>query len=216
MRMRDRTEAGSVLASRLVAMSWHDPIVLGLVRGGVAVGVPIARTLDAPLDVAVARKIGAPAHPEFGVGAVTVDGPPVYDETTLSRFGLSAADLEPAAERERAEARRRLEVYRANRDAPELSGRDVIVVDDGIATGVTARTALRGLRRAEPARLVLAAPVCAREAEAELAGDTDQLVCLQTPRDLVAISRWYESFPQLDDSDVLALLEDADRVGSRR
>lgn len=216
MHLKDRTEAGQLLARHLAESSWTEPIVLGLARGGVEVAVPVARALEATLDVAVARKIGAPSHPEVGVGAVTAHGPAVYDRTTLRRLGLTEADLEPAAERERAEARRRLGSYRSEPSGPDVAGRDVIVVDDGVATGVTARAAVRDLRWYQPARVVLAAPICAPGAKRFLASDADDMMCLHMPTELVAIGRWYGSFPQLDDDDVRAHLAQAARAANRR
>jgi len=174
----------------------------------VPIAVRVAEALGAPLDVAVARKIGAPGHPEFGVGAVTADGPPRYDERTLAELGLTPDDLREACERERAEARRRLQRYRQGRDPVPLAGRDVLLVDDGLATGVTARAALGELRAAGPARLVFAAPVCARDSrDALCAGaDADDAVCVSTPPEFGAVGLWYRDFRQTSDEDVLAAL----------
>jgi putative phosphoribosyl transferase len=204
----DRADAGAQLADRLAGMPWSDPVVLGLARGGVPIAVRVADILDAPLDVAVARKIGAPGHPEFGVGAVTADGPPRYDERTLAALGLTPDDLREDCERERAEARRRLQRYRRGRDPVPLAGRDVLLVDDGLATGVTARAALGELRAAGPARLVFAAPVCARESQAALSdeADAEDVVCVSTPPEFGAVGLWYRDFGQTSDEDVLAAL----------
>ncbi len=127
----DRRDGGARLGARAREMSWSDPLVLGLARGGVPVAAMVADALGAPLDVAVARKIGAPGQPEFGVGAVTTEGPVRYDERTLRALGLTPADLRPVCERERAEARRRLSRYRAGREPLPVAGRDVLLVDDG-------------------------------------------------------------------------------------
>ncbi|BFO19024.1 hypothetical protein SHKM778_54120 [Streptomyces sp. KM77-8] len=167
MRFRDRRQAGRELAARLRERqdegALPDPVVLALPRGGAAVAVEVARALDAPLDVLVVRKIGAPFHEEFGVGAMAGDGIPLFDGDALLRLGLSEADLAPAVERERAELRRREQRYRQGRPPPELAGRTVIVVDDGLATGSTARAALRALRVRGPGHLVLAVPVGSTE-----------------------------------------------------
>jgi len=200
-RYADRPAAGRVLAAGLAERTWHDPVVLGLVRGGVPVAHEIALALDAELDIVVARKIGAPGHEELGVGAVTASGPAVYERATLDALGLSVEGLAAACARERAEARRREQLYRGARPAPSLAGRDAIVVDDGIATGVTARAALRAVRERAPRRVVLAVPVCAPEAEFDV-----ELICPHRPPDFRAVGRWYTDFEQVTDDEVLALL----------
>jgi putative phosphoribosyl transferase len=210
----DRDDAGARLAARLREREWSDPVVLGLARGGVPIALHVARALGAPLDVAVSRKIGAPGHPEFGVGAVTAEGNVYYDERTLAALGLTPEFMRPDCERERAEAQRRLGRYRAGREPVPLAGRDVLVVDDGLATGVTARAALSQLRTAEPRRLVFAAPVCAQQSADALCagGDADEVVCLATPARFGAVGRWYEDFRQTSDAEVLAALEERDRA----
>ncbi|WP_128434937.1 phosphoribosyltransferase [Streptomyces cyaneus] len=210
MQFRDRKEAGQELAEQLRIRQdkgiLPQPVVLALPRGGVAVAREIARALDAPLDVLVVRKIGAPFHEEFGVGALAGDDPPLFDEASLNRLGLSEADLAPVVERERKELRRREERYREGRPAPELRGRTAIVVDDGVATGSTARVALRAVRNQQPQRLLLAVPVCAPEAAEELRRQVDEFVCLRVPSLFSAVGEWYQDFGQLTDADVLQAL----------
>ncbi|MFF8032030.1 phosphoribosyltransferase [Streptomyces sp. NPDC016626] len=210
MLFRDRRQAGRALAARLRERrdegALPDPLVLGLPRGGVAVAAEVARALDAPLDVLVVRKVGAPFQEEFGVGAMAGDGVPVFDEATLRRLGLGEADLAPVVERERTELRRREQLYRQGRDAPEVRGRTVVVVDDGLATGSTARAALRALRSRAPGRLVLAAPVCSPEGAALMRSEADEVVCLHEPAAFMAVGQWYEEFDQLTDEDVLEAL----------
>ncbi|MFF5160841.1 phosphoribosyltransferase [Streptomyces sp. NPDC000348] len=210
MRFRDRRQAGRALAARLRERqdegALPDPVVLALPRGGAAVALEVARALDAPLDVLVVRKIGAPFHEEFGVGAMAGDGVPLLDEDTLLRLGLDEADLAPVVERERAELRRREQRYRQGRPAPELRGRTVIVVDDGLATGSTARAALRALRARHPGHLVLAVPVGAAEGVALMRSEADEVVCLYEPAAFMAVGQWYEEFDQLTDEDVLDAL----------
>ncbi|MGW1952867.1 phosphoribosyltransferase [Streptomyces sp. NPDC001920] len=210
MRFRDRDEAGQELAEQLRLRQEKGilprPVVLALPRGGVAVARQAARVLQAPLDVLVVRKIGAPFHEEFGVGALAGDDPPLFDEATLYRLGLSEADLAPVVERERGELRRREERYRQGRPAPPLRGRTAVVVDDGIATGSTARVALRAVRGRQPERLVLAVPVCAPEAAQELRRQVDDFVCLHEPSLFSSVGEWYEDFGQLSDADVLEAL----------
>jgi putative phosphoribosyl transferase len=206
MLFRDRREAGIQLAVRVAASEIHPAVVLGLARGGVTVAAQVATALEAPLDVAVARKIGAPGQPEFGLGAVTADGPAIFDEHSMAALGIAVADLEPICARERAEARRRLELYRGNRPVPKLTGRTVLLVDDGLATGVTARAALRDLRRHRPARLVFAAPVCAADSARALRAESDDVICLHAPASFGAVGAWYEDFDQVTDDEVRALL----------
>ncbi|MFD5247873.1 phosphoribosyltransferase [Amycolatopsis sp. NPDC058340] len=202
----DRRMAGRRLARLIGRPDWPDPVVLGLARGGVPVAAEVAAEFGAPLDVAVSRKIGAPGHPEFGVGAVTADAPPYYDRYTMRRLGLSPADLERTCEAERAEARRRLRRYLGGRTPIATRGRDVLLVDDGLATGVTATAALRSLRREEPRRLVFATPVCAVRAPEMLRDEADDVFCLIEPEQFGAVGRWYEDFSPTSDEEVVALL----------
>ncbi|WP_328346786.1 phosphoribosyltransferase family protein [Streptomyces violaceus] len=210
MRFRDRRQAGRELAEKLRARQDEGalprPIVLALPRGGVAVASEIAAALDAPLDVLVVRKIGAPFQEEYGVGAMAGDEVPLLDEDALRHLGLGVADLAPVIERERAELRRRERLYRQGRPAPDLRGRTVIVADDGLATGSTARAALRSVRRQAPARLVLAAPVCSPEAAELMRAEADEVLCLHQPAAFMAVGLWYENFDQLTDQDVMEAL----------
>jgi predicted phosphoribosyltransferase len=206
----DRRDAGRALAGPVADAGLDDPLVLALPRGGVPVGYEVAAALGAELDVVVARKVGVPWRPELGVGAVTGDGPPVFDAEILRLAGLTAADLAPVVERERGEVRRRLARYRGDRPPPRVAGRSVVVVDDGLATGVTARAALGALRAQSPARLVFAAPVCAAEPAEALAGDCDQVICVHRLDDFVAVGRWYRDFTQITDAEVVALLDRTD------
>lgn len=205
----DRRTAGRRLAGWVRQQDWTDPVVLGLARGGVPVAAEVARELDAPLDVAVSRKIGAPGRPEFGVGAVTADGPPYYDDRIVRMLRLDPRDLEQVCADQRAEARRRVRRYLRGREPVALRGRDVLVVDDGLATGVTATAALRDARQAQPRRLVFAAPVCAPEAAEQLRGEVDDLMCLAEPDDFAAVGQWYDDFAQTSDNEVVSFLRTA-------
>ncbi len=210
----DRADAGARLGARLRERGYSGPTVLGMARGGLPVAAAVAAALNAPLDVAVARKIGAPGRPEFGLGAVTAHGRPRYDRYTLRALGLSPEDLRADCERERAEARRRIERCRQVADPVPVDGRDVVLVDDGLATGVTARAALDELRAADPHRLVFAAPVCAPESQAGLdaEGDADEVVCLAVPDEFGAVGLWYREFGQTSDDEVLDIPADARRA----
>ncbi|MEU6729141.1 phosphoribosyltransferase family protein [Nonomuraea wenchangensis] len=203
----DRAEAGRRLAERLLDV--HDPVVLALPRGGVAVAAPIARRLGVPLDVLVTRKIGYPRQPELGVGAVAEGGEPVFDRTLLRRLGMTPESVADVVEQERRELARRVRVYRGDRPLPALAGREVIVVDDGLATGGTARAALRAVAAAGPARVTLAVPVGALSTVESLRHEADEVVALLTPVDFRAVGQWYVHFEQLSDADVLELLGQA-------
>lgn len=199
----DRRDAGRQLAERLTG-PWQEPLVLGLARGGVPVAAVVAAGLAAPLDVTVARKIGAPGQPEWGIGAVTADGPPIYDAASTAHLGLSFERLADLCESERAEAARRVALYGG--EPAKRTGRDVIVVDDGLATGVTAVAALRAAREASPRSLTFAAPVGSPEAVERVRREADEVVCVETPRGFTAVGRWYEDFEQTSDAEVIRLL----------
>ncbi len=201
----DRVEAGRELAAELERRGYggrDDVTVLGVPRGGVEVAREVADRLGAPLDVVVVRKVGAPGAPEFAAGAVDLDGM-VHENPGA---GVSRSWLERAAIPEHEEAVRRAEAYRRGRGPLEIADRTIIVVDDGIATGLTATAALRWLKGRGAARTVIAAPVMAPDAAAALAADADEVVYLQNPRGFGAVGAFYGYFPQLSDDDVMRLL----------
>jgi putative phosphoribosyl transferase len=206
MRFRDRRDAGRRLSPIVKELDLDDPVVLALPRGGVPVAIELADALHAQLGVFVARKLGAPGHPELGIGAIAEGGDIVLDQRLVGALGVTGAQLNELIERERAELERRVRRYRGDRGLPEVGGRDVVLVDDGLATGVTAMAALRVLRERGPGRLVLAVPVCARETAERLRPLVDDLVCAESPAQFYAVGAWYDDFRQTDDEEVLDLL----------
>ena len=209
MRFRDRTHAGRRLAEQVASLVLPRPVVLALPRGGVPVAAEVARALDAPFDVFVARKVGAPGNPEYGIGAVAEGDGVVANHDALRNLGLSVDDWAALVAAERAELARRVERYRGGRSLPDIAGRDVVLVDDGLATGVTAEAALVALHALRPDRLVLAVPACARATATRLAAVADDVVCAATPDPFYAVGQSYEHFEQVDDGEVLALLRTA-------
>ena len=209
MLFADRADAGRRLAEELVARRPAAPLVLALPRGGVPVAFEVAGRLDAPLDVFVARKIGAPGRPELAVGAIAEGGDPVFDPRTLGLLGLDPDDLGATVAAERTELDRRVRHYRAGRQLPDLGDHDVILVDDGLATGSTARAALRALRARGARRLLLAVPVCPADAPRRLGDDADEVVSVEAPRRFGSVGQWYADFAQTSDDEVMALLERA-------
>ena len=202
-RFRDRAAAGRLLAERVRALGLDDPLVLALPRGGVPVAYEVALALDAPLDVIVARKVGAPGHAEYGIGAVAEGGGVVVSDDAW----LAGGGWERLVAAERAELERRVRRYRGDRPLPDVAGRDVVLVDDGLATGVTAEAALAALRDKGPRRLVLAVPVTSRQAAARLAA-LAEVTYVSAPEPFRAVGEWYETFGQTTDEEVLALLRD--------
>jgi predicted phosphoribosyltransferase len=207
----DRTEAGRLLAQRLAQMALPDPLVIALPRGGVPVGAEIAQQLRAPLDVAFVRKIGAPGQPELAIGAISDGASPeiVLNEELVRVLGLSEAFVAAGAMRELATIEHRRKDYDTVRPAVQLAMKTVIVVDDGVATGMTMQAALRQVRRQQPRRLIAAAPVASREAVAMLRGEADEVVCLSSPRRFGSVGSFYRTFGQISDAEVAELLKEA-------
>lgn len=220
---RDRTQAGRELAGRLGAYRGGDTLVLALPRGGVEVGYEVAEALDAELDVLIVRKLGAPGNPELGLGAIASHGARYVDEQAVRMLGVSDEDIRQTEREERAELERRQAAYRDDLPAPRVEGRTVILVDDGVATGGTARAAIQAIRSLGPRRLVLAVPVAPPDTARALGEEVDELVCPRTPPAFHAIGQWYEDFGQTSDRRVVQPLRDrrahlaaADRGGGER
>ncbi|MCV2371317.1 phosphoribosyltransferase [Roseateles oligotrophus] len=203
----DRLEAGRLLAAALMRLELSQPLILALPRGGVPVAAMVAKALQAPLELLIVRKIGAPGHAELAVGAVAEgDSATVIDPETAHLSGATAPYIEREARVQREELDRRRRLYRAGRPALSVAGRTVVVVDDGIATGTTMRAALQALRLLKPAKLVLAVPVAAAQSLAGLRPLVDTVVCLSEPSFFGSVGAHYEQFPQLSDEEVLAWL----------
>ncbi|PWS39192.1 phosphoribosyltransferase [Falsiroseomonas bella] len=215
-RFSDRAAAGRELARRLAERHHPDPVVYALPRGGLPVAVQVARALSAPLDLVLVRKLGAPGQPELAIGAV-VDGETpetVLNEDILRLTGADARYVAAARARALEEIARRRAAWLGGRAPIPATGRTAIVVDDGLATGATARAALHALRRQRPARLVLAAPVCAEDAAASLRAEADEVLCLREGGIPFGVGGCYDDFRQLDDADVMALLASLPAPGS--
>jgi predicted phosphoribosyltransferase len=209
-RFRDRIDAGRRLAAELRAYA-DDPDVriLALPRGGVPVGYEVARALRAPLDVFLVRKLGLPQHPELAMGAIASGDTMVLDDALVRRARVTDAQVRAVVDRERRELERRERRYRGDRPPPDIAGRTVILVDDGLATGATMRAAVQAVRQREPGRVVVAVPIASPEACEAFREVTDDTVCAVTPEPFYAVGLWYEDFSQTSDEEVHELLEDA-------
>jgi putative phosphoribosyl transferase len=205
----DRHDAGRRLAAALERFRGDNPVVVAIPRGGVPVGAEIARALEAPLDVIMVRKIGAPWQPEYAIGAVAEGGVRIVAEKELSMLGIGSSELDALIARAEHELAERSERYRGKRSPLDVQGRTVLLVDDGLATGRTARAAASALRDRGAARVVLAVPVAAAQSVRELAESVDEVVALQTPPDLLAIGFWYRDFRPTADEEVTTLLTGA-------
>ncbi|HEV8037397.1 MAG TPA: phosphoribosyltransferase [Bryobacteraceae bacterium] len=217
---RDRQDAGIQLAAQLLRYA-GDPrcganpnvVVLGLPRGGVPVAYQVARRLQAPLDIFVVRKLGVPGHRELAMGAIATGGIRVLNPEVVTGLRISEPMIAAVAAQEQQELERQRRAYRGELPFPDLAGRVVIVVDDGLATGSTMRAAVRALRQMQPARIVVAAPVAAAETCRSLAQEADEVVCVSTPESFYAVSMWYQDFSQTSDEEVRLLLESSMHAG---
>jgi predicted phosphoribosyltransferase len=205
---RDRVDAGKALAEHLRKYAGRpDVIVLALPRGGVPVAYEVAKALGAPLDVFIVRKLGVPGHEEYAMGAVASGGVRVLNEDVVRGLGLSDAAIDRVIARELAELNRREQLYRGERPEPDLKGRTVILVDDGLATGSTMKAAVKALEARGPARIVVAVPIAARDTCEALAREVDEVVCAVTPEPFHAVGLWYDDFRQTSDEEVHHLLD---------
>lgn len=205
-----RQEAGRTLAAKLGAYAGREDLaVLALPRGGVPVAFEVAKALEAPLDVLVVRKLGAPGFEELAMGAIASGGIRILNPDVVTGLEVSDARIERVATRELAEVERRERVYRGDREPLNVRGRTVLLVDDGVATGATMRAGVAALRRMEPARIVVAVPTAAQDSLRQIRSEADEVVCLATPEPYVAVGRWYHDFPQVEDDEVRTLMDRA-------
>lgn len=211
MVFKNRTDAGQKLAQSLRTYQDQHPLIIALPRGGVPVAFQVAQTLKAPLDVLVVKKIGAPFDPEFGIGAIAPGGTVVLDQPTISALAVNKSTLDQLVELERWELERQQIEYRGSTDIPAVSGKIVILVDDGLATGVTAQAAIQALIAQNPTKIIVAVPVCSQEASSRLRSairsGIDDLVCLSMPSDFSSVGIWYRNFTQVTDEKVKGLLD---------
>lgn len=209
-RLKDRSEAGRILAEKLTAYANRtDVIVLALPRGGVSVAFEIACALKAPLDIFLVRKLGVPWQPELAMGAIATGGVRMLNNEVVRALNITREEIESVAAEEQKELGRRERAYRGSRPAPDVRGRTVILVDDGIATGMTMRAAIAALRKLGPARIVVAVAVGPRSTFDDLKTEADDVVSVLSPEVFHAVSPWYEHFPQLTNGEVHELLERA-------
>lgn len=216
MLFRDRTHAGQLLAQKLTEYAnREDVVVLSIPRGGVPVGFEVAQVLHAPLDVFVLRKLGVPWQEELGFGAVASGGARVVEQEMIDALGLTSEEIEAVVEREERELRRRERVYRGERPAPNVDGKIVVLVDDGIATGSSMLAAIAALRRLNPAKIVIAVPVAAASTTRRLRKVADELVAVETPAAFYAVGQFYADFQPTSDEEVVGLLERAAAAPAR-
>jgi len=207
MIFRDRKDAGRRLATRMTEYAGRpEVLVLALPRGGVPVAFEVALSLGAPLDIFLVRKLGVPGQEELAMGAIATGGLRVVNDSVVRHLDIAPELIDAVAAREQGELERRERAYRDERPAPDVRGRTVILVDDGLATGSTMRAAALALRQQGPARVVVAVPVASREACEEFRGEVDDIVCASTPEPFMGVGRWYEDFSQTTDEEVRSLL----------
>jgi putative phosphoribosyl transferase len=211
----NRIDAGQKLAAALDEFkNAENTIILALPRGGVVVGYEVAKKLNLPLDIVVPRKIGAPGNPEFAIGAITETGEGIFDETTIAAYGITKFYLEHEAKKEKAEAERRLKLYRGTRPPLDLKNKTVIIVDDGLATGLTMRAAIQKVKQMNAAKIVVAIPVTPPDTAELIKKEIDEIIYLDAPPFFGAVGAFYEEFSQTTDEEVIKLLKASEHFGS--
>jgi len=207
MIFKDRQEAGQQLAEKLMKFKDENPVIIALPRGGVVTGYEAAKKLNAPLDVMITRKLGAPFQPELGVGAIAPGDIHILNLDAISFLGISKDEMEEIIKREKIEMYRRIKLYRRDLPPLDLSGKTVIIVDDGLATGITAGAAVLAIRRMTPEKIILAAPVSPIDTANKFRDEVDEFICLQEPVDFFAVGAYYVNFDQVTDEEVVSLLK---------
>jgi predicted phosphoribosyltransferase len=205
----DRRHAGRLLAERLQAFAAERPVVVALPRGGVPVGFEVAQALGTPLDILAVRKLGAPGNREFAVGAIVEDGTALLDRATARRVGLTSKALDDTVAAEARELTRQVARYRGERGGVDVRGRTAIIVDDGLATGLTDLAAVRALRSLGAERVIVAVPVGVSDSLTRVAQDADDVICHTVPAELISVGSWYEDFTPVSDDEVVELLDAA-------
>jgi putative phosphoribosyl transferase len=205
-RFKDRLQAGQKLGERLLIRSFSSPVILALSKGGVLVADEVARILGAPMDFVIVRKIGAPKHEEFIIGAISEDEVPHFDLRLTNIDMITGAEIKAVIKLQTEELRRRIAYYRGGRELPDLERKTVILIDDGLATGVSAAAVGAFLRTYSPKELILAVPVCPQEISSEVGDGYDGIICLQSPSHFQAVGSWYEHFHRVEDDEVRQIL----------
>lgn len=214
MLLNDRQQAGKILAQKLIKYQSDRPLVLALPRGGLPIGLEIAKTLQAPLNVIIARKLGAPRQREFGIGAIAEENVKLLDQRTIKLLNISKRELNQITLKESQELKRRIKAYRQNQPLPDLKDQTVILVDDGLATGLTAKAVITTVKKHHPKKIIVAFPVCALDSVQNLQSLVDEVVCIATPLEFLAVGHWYRHFPQLSDQEVVKTLAEAKQTAS--
>ncbi|KKR81350.1 MAG: Phosphoribosyltransferase [Candidatus Daviesbacteria bacterium GW2011_GWA1_41_61] len=210
MFFENRQEAGKKLAGELFKYRSENPYVLAMPRGGVPIGFEVAEVLHAPLSVIVVRKIGLSGNREFGIGAIAEGGVKVLDQTTIEVLAIDEEEIKDTLQLEEEELKRRVKTYRGKKPLPDLTGRTAVLVDDGMATGITAKAAIESVKKLNPQKIVLAIPVCALDTVEGFKKMADEVICLAAPAEFMAVGLWYKNFAQISDEEVVDLLKKAE------
>jgi len=209
---KDRQDAGRQLAEKLMKFKDEKPVIIALPRGGVVTGYEVAKMLNAPLDVMITRKLGAPFQPELGVGAIAPNDVSILNLDAIRFLGISKDEMEEIIRRETKEMHRRIKLYRGDLPPLDLNGKTVIIVDDGLATGVTAGAAVLAIKQMTPEKIILAVPVSPPDTAEKFREEVDEFICLQEPHDFYAVGQYYYDFDQVTDDEVISLLSLARKI----